>query len=636
MNRKFTALKPSLLTVAAAVSAALAASAGSAAYAQSPGADDLTEVTVTGSRIVRRDLEANSPIVTVDAAAFEQRSGQNVESYLNSLPAYNPAASPTTMEDDIQPTAVNAVGIATVSLRGFGPNRSLVLMDGRRAVPANALMVTDVNTIPSALIERVEIISGGASAVYGADAVGGVTNFILKKNFRGVQFDAQYGFTEAGDGQESRISGLMGTDFAEGRGNITVALEHYERKAAYERNREFYRKQWADPNQLTDDLFFYGSGGYNTGTDAAPGSTPAAPLYNTPNNTTMRALLGTPLTSGLHTGGASAHQYRFGPAGEVLAPLFGDNTARYESLGLIDGQRIARVNNYDNSNGVPGNTNLIQTLKYNDQEALASAPQERYSFFASTRFDFTDKLTFHTRANFSQNKTHTAAVSHRADLRMGRPRDFRAGVRQPGESGPRLEERSDHRGVSRQSDRRAVRQPHLHPHRHADRRGQGGRPSPGLPRSGHHVAVAARSGRLLDGGAVPGPVARPSHHRQHQHLLAVRSQPRLQAAVQGLDGRALRLARRAERPQPVEGQPLPAALARDAGAAGLGSQLRPAGELGRARRDQHQLRHRARRIAPAASTTRSSRAKWRPRKTAWTRSTRSCKVTRRTRRTSWS
>jgi len=406
MNRMFTVPKP-LWTIAAAVSAALATGATTTAYAQSPGSDDLAEVTVTGSRIVRRDLEANSPIVTVDAAAFEQRAGQNVESYLNSLPAYNPAASPTTMEDDIQPTAVNAVGIATISLRGFGPNRSLVLLDGRRAVPANALMVTDVNSIPSALIERVEIISGGASAVYGADAVGGVTNFILKKNFKGVQFDAQYGTTEAGDGEEYRVSGLMGTDFDEGRGNITVALEHYERKAAYERNRGFYRRQWADPNQLTDDLFFYGSAGYNTGTDPAPGSTPSAPLYNTPNNTTMRALLGTPLTSGMHTGGAATHQYRFGPNGEVLAPLFGDNTARYQSLGLIDGQRIARVNNYDNSNGVPGNTNLIQTLKYNDQEALASAPQERYSFFLSGRYDFTDDLTFHTRANFSQNKTHT-------------------------------------------------------------------------------------------------------------------------------------------------------------------------------------------------------------------------------------
>jgi iron complex outermembrane recepter protein len=400
------------MAVAAAIGTSMGTAAVPAFSAQPADEEVLTEVQVTGSRIVRRDMEANSPIVTVDAAAFEQQSGQNVESYLNSLPAYNPAASPTTMEDDIQSTPINAVGIATVSLRGFGANRSLVLLDGKRIVPASAVMVTDVNSIPSAMLERVEIISGGASAVYGADAVGGVTNFILKKNFRGMQFDAQYGATEAGDGEQLRVSGVLGTDFADGRGNITVAIEHYDRKAAYERNRSFYRKQWADPNQLTDDLFFYGSAGYNTGTQAAPDSTAAVPTYNNPADATMRALLGTPATSGMHNSGPTSartatNQYRFGPNGEVLAPLFGANTARWASLGLLDGQRIALVNNYDNSNGVPANTNLIQTLKYNDLEALASAPQERYSFFTSAKYDITDDLQFNSRVNFSQSKTHT-------------------------------------------------------------------------------------------------------------------------------------------------------------------------------------------------------------------------------------
>src|SRR4051812_18487957 len=196
MPGKSMALKPSLLSVAAAVSAIIASGGTSSVHAQDAQRDEVAEVTVTGSRITRRDYEANSPLVTVDAEAFEKQSGQNVESYLNQLPNYNPASSPTTTEDDIQPTAVNSVGIATISLRGFGPNRSLVLLDGKRPTPANALMVTDINSIPSAMLERVEIISGGASAVYGADAIGGVTNFILRRNFKGVRFDAQYGQTE--------------------------------------------------------------------------------------------------------------------------------------------------------------------------------------------------------------------------------------------------------------------------------------------------------------------------------------------------------------------------------------------------------------------------------------------------------
>jgi iron complex outermembrane receptor protein len=399
--KRTNSLKPSLLSlsVSTAVSA-LVIGGVPAVQAQ----EEIEEVVITGSRIVRRDYEANSPIVTVEASTFEERTGLNVESYLNQLPSFNPAASPTTMEDDIQPTAVNAVGIATISLRGFGPNRNLVLIDGKRPVPANAVMVADVNAIPSAMLERVEIISGGASAVYGADAIGGVTNFILRKNFQGLEFDVQRGETAAGDGAETRVSGVLGTDFEGGRGNITVAVEHYKREAAYERNRDFYVDQWRDPNQLTDDLFFYGSAGFNSAADRVGFVPTGAP--NSPNDATMRALLGTPAGTGFHGTAATTHQYRFGPGGEVLA-IQGANAARWQQLGLVDGQKIALVNTFDASNGVTGGTNVIQTLKFNDQEALASAPQERYSFFTSANYDVTDNLNVYTKVNFGQSKTHT-------------------------------------------------------------------------------------------------------------------------------------------------------------------------------------------------------------------------------------
>jgi outer membrane receptor protein involved in Fe transport len=398
------------LAVAAAIGASLAAASMPAAAAE-PGDDEvLAEVQVTGSRIVRRDYEANSPIVTVDAETFEKQSGQNVESYLNQLPNFNPAASPTTTEDDIQPTAVNSVGIATISLRGFGPNRSLVLLDGKRPVPANALMVTDVNSIPSAMLERVEIISGGASAVYGADAIGGVTNFILKKKFKGVEFDAQYGITEAGDGEEFRASGVLGTDFADGRGNITVAIEHYDRKAALERNRRFYRKSWNDPNQLSDDLFLYGSSGYNSGNTPYDRVTPGASSgpFNVPNENTVKALFpNSPANTNQHTRNANTHQYRFGPNGQIWTGLFGNNLSKYEAVYGANAysDEFAKVNTFDTTIptlGVP-----IQTLKYNDIEALASAPQKRYSFFTAADYDITDKINVFARVNFSQSKTFT-------------------------------------------------------------------------------------------------------------------------------------------------------------------------------------------------------------------------------------
>ena len=120
----------------------------------------LEEITVTGSRIKRKDLESTSPLITIDSQQLEQRSGLNIESYLDQLPNFNPAQNPTTENGDVQPSAVNTVGISTISLRGFGPNRSLVLIDGHRTTPINALMVTDINSIPSSLIDHIEIITG--------------------------------------------------------------------------------------------------------------------------------------------------------------------------------------------------------------------------------------------------------------------------------------------------------------------------------------------------------------------------------------------------------------------------------------------------------------------------------------------
>src|SRR5690348_17355659 len=188
-------------TMLAIVPHAMAADAA----ASGPSSVVLEEVTVTGSRIKRPDLESSSPLVTIDSEQLEQRSNLNIESYLNQLPNFNPAAAPTTAANlDVQISAVNSVGISSVSLYGFGPNRNLVLIDGHRATPINALMVVDINGIPSAMIQRIDVVSGGASAVYGADAMAGVVNFILRKDFQGLEVDLQDSITQAGDGNEIR------------------------------------------------------------------------------------------------------------------------------------------------------------------------------------------------------------------------------------------------------------------------------------------------------------------------------------------------------------------------------------------------------------------------------------------------
>src|SRR5438105_2867201 len=154
-------LSKSVLICSTAMTLSLAA--GAAAQAADAAAGGGSEVVVTGSRIVRRDLTSNSPIVTVGESSFENRSQVSLEATLNQLPQFNPAQGQ--FVGDQQPSAINTVGIATVSLRGLGSNRTLVLLDGRRPQAANAALVVDLNTIPSAAIDGVEIITGGASAV---------------------------------------------------------------------------------------------------------------------------------------------------------------------------------------------------------------------------------------------------------------------------------------------------------------------------------------------------------------------------------------------------------------------------------------------------------------------------------------
>jgi len=149
---------------------ALTAGLTTSAYAQDIDEDD--EVIVTGSRIAKKDFISNSPVATVDAIQFERTGAINTENLLNTLPQTVPGLDRTSNNP--------GNGTATVDLRGLGSNRTLVLVNGRRAMPNGAGGVVDINTIAPSMIQNVEVLTGGASSVYGADAVAGVVNFILK------------------------------------------------------------------------------------------------------------------------------------------------------------------------------------------------------------------------------------------------------------------------------------------------------------------------------------------------------------------------------------------------------------------------------------------------------------------------
>ena len=226
-------------------------------YAQEPSAQNaqLEELVVTGSRIVQRDLAANSPIQTVESEFFENSSTVAIETMLNQLPQFVPAITQFDT-GNVQPSATNTTGANTISLRGLGSNRNLVLFDGRRAQPVNSLLVVDTNSIPSAAIERVEVVTGGASATYGADAIAGVVNFVMKKNFEGLSVDLQTGGTQEGDGAETRVSTLFGANVADGRGNVMVGLEYADREIVYRNGHDFFDAQLTDPSAPATNTTF--------------------------------------------------------------------------------------------------------------------------------------------------------------------------------------------------------------------------------------------------------------------------------------------------------------------------------------------------------------------------------------------
>ncbi|MGO4262553.1 TonB-dependent receptor plug domain-containing protein [Lysobacter sp. TAB13] len=195
------------------------ASAQDAAAPAAPAAEDATtldRIQVTGSRISIPGLTTNSPVMTVSQEEIARNQPVTAEDFLKIVPGAVPSIGPGTNN--------GANGGATINLRGLGDNRTVVLMDGRRVVPFNLFGVVDTNVIPVALIDSVDLVTGGASAVYGADAVAGVVNFVLKRNFEGIEVNSSYGQSSKQDGDRRNTTVTMGMNLDEGRGNFVLSL----------------------------------------------------------------------------------------------------------------------------------------------------------------------------------------------------------------------------------------------------------------------------------------------------------------------------------------------------------------------------------------------------------------------------
>ncbi len=228
-NELFKAVRYALYAGASAVVGLSAAPvfAQDAAQDQNTQGEKLETITVTGSNIRRVDIETANPVITIDRAQIEKSGRLTVGDLVQELPSIAGAATNPQVNNG------GGTGISSVSLRGLGSNRTLILIDGQRVLNG------DINTIPASVVERIEVLKDGASSVYGSDAIGGVVNFIMRKDYQGAEFTGDYGISDKDDGERRGASITIGqtTD----RGSVVAGLNYNKFDAVSAGKRDFSR-----------------------------------------------------------------------------------------------------------------------------------------------------------------------------------------------------------------------------------------------------------------------------------------------------------------------------------------------------------------------------------------------------------
>jgi len=267
-------------------------------------------VQVTGTRITSPGITSNSPISSITAEEIRTTQPIAVEEFFKALPSAVASIGPATNN--------GTGGGATIDLRGLGANRSLVLINGRRIVPFNLNGTVDTNSIPIALLSRVDVLTGGASVVYGADAVAGVANFNLRRNFTGVEVNSTYGASaDEHDTKRRRTDITIGSNLADGRGNVVLSVG----------------KTKSDP--LTQGEREFGITSLNSVNGAPTGSTTAVPAF---------------FSTTLGPGGTNVlpGNSQINPAtGQLIQPAvpYNTNPANYYATGL-DRTQVTALGNF--------------------------------------------------------------------------------------------------------------------------------------------------------------------------------------------------------------------------------------------------------------------------------------------------
>ncbi|WP_235911094.1 TonB-dependent receptor domain-containing protein [Croceibacterium soli] len=335
-------------------------------------------IIVTGSRIASPTATSDAPLQIVDAQVIDDAGATNIQEVLLENPAFGtPALSRTNSA-----FLTSGTGVATVDLRDLGSDRTLVLINGRRVVsslPGSATV--DLNVIPTQFIERIDVLTGGASSLYGSDAVAGVVNFIYKTDFQGIEANAQYGISDQDDDQRYQLNLTAGTDFAEGDGNIMVHFGYTNESGLYANQRK---------NTEVDDL----STMLFTG-DPADWGTPTEPFFSSfpPQG---RFIVGDRFRS------SGDYTFTFGPNGQ-LQPCFNTNGASCVSFrpGLAQDNPNTPQ---DETQPVPNIGTGVGPNGFNRQAFRTLAvPVERYLFAAAGEYRIADNVDAFFEGTF--NKT---------------------------------------------------------------------------------------------------------------------------------------------------------------------------------------------------------------------------------------
>ncbi len=268
--------------------AALAASAGAAqaqvatAAAAAPAAESsLEEVVVTGSRVARDGYSAPTPVNVLGTEEIKAAAAANIADFVNTLPS---VAGSATAANSSGGLSNGVAGISALNLRALGTGRTLVLLDGQRSVASAATGQVDTNTFPQSLISRVEVVTGGASSAYGSDAIGGVVNFILDKEYTGIKATAEYGETTYGDNDNWKLNFTFGKGFADGRGHVLFSAERVRQDGIHYTARDWNTKGHfavRNPNTAAGQPFYIVSDNVGISTYTPGGLITAGPLRGT-------------------------------------------------------------------------------------------------------------------------------------------------------------------------------------------------------------------------------------------------------------------------------------------------------------------------------------------------------------------